>query len=875
LEAIALAAEAREHAVSGREGSIVYGRLRPLLLAALCAQPLSAQPREVEPPALQEWSAAEYPFPGLFRGIEADIPCELSIDVKGAVEHADCDQSEDAGYARGARDTLREARFRPARLNGQPAPARVRFIYRYLVNRERAGPHPLFVPFGEVHGQVLAQGTRISIAGADVIAQGLGLVAATDALGRWSMTLPRGSHVLVIVAPDFFRAQLRVEVGAEAPEPETVYLRRSAVSDLSITVPGEKEARLAPTKESISHEELRNVPGSNGDPVRVIENLPGLARIPYTGGQLIVRGAPAVDTGAYIDGQRIPILYHLLNGPSVLGEEMVDKIDFYPGGAGVYFGRNLAGVVAVQSRRGSDDRWHGSLAADLQKSAGFLQGPVSDTAQVAFGARRSYINPVVKLTADANQELTLPVYWDYQGRVDWRPTRHDRLSLTLYGSDDSFEHVGGGRGSVPLALGQRIGFHRARLSWERRLNDELLVTVAPMVGFDLSDSSSSGTGAGAFSRPQSQRERTFSTGLRAEASMRRGEDLELRAGVDLLVDRVSYDLDILYDLQLRSVGAPNAEEAKLNGVKVFSSFGEYAELSFRRGRLRLVPGLRLEELHWAGRTYAVLDPRLWARFELNEPTAIYAYAGLYHQAPTAEQVDQVIGNPGLLPQAAEQFGAGLERKFGDLWSIKIEGYLSLRRSLVFPAQPHANGDGTYDNPLQLNSGIGRSLGLEVLVRREFTERLYGWLAYTLSRSRELPGPGQAWRPTAFDQPHILTFLLGWRPSPYVEFATRVRIATGNPLAESTGAATFNADSGNYVPTLLPFGSTRLPTFLQIDFEINNIWVGDYGRLQLYLDFQNILGRRNPEALIYDFRFQESDTVHGLPFLASVGAKVSF
>ena len=63
----------------------MYGRLRPLLLAALCAHPLRAQPREVEPPALQEWSAAEYPFQGLFRGIEADIPCELSIDARGAV----------------------------------------------------------------------------------------------------------------------------------------------------------------------------------------------------------------------------------------------------------------------------------------------------------------------------------------------------------------------------------------------------------------------------------------------------------------------------------------------------------------------------------------------------------------------------------------------------------------------------------------------------------------------------------------------------------------------------------------------------------------------------------------------------------------------
>ena len=63
---------------SGREGSFVYGRLGPILLAALCAQPLRAQTREVQPPALLEWTAAEYPFQGLFRGVEADVPCDLS-----------------------------------------------------------------------------------------------------------------------------------------------------------------------------------------------------------------------------------------------------------------------------------------------------------------------------------------------------------------------------------------------------------------------------------------------------------------------------------------------------------------------------------------------------------------------------------------------------------------------------------------------------------------------------------------------------------------------------------------------------------------------------------------------------------------------------
>ena len=833
-----------------------------------------SDPRQVEPPLLLELPAADYPSQALHFGGESNVECELTIGRDGAVAAVSCDERGDAAFARPAREALRSARFRPATIKGEPSEARIRFVYRFAVNREHADEPRPFVKGGTVRGDVLAGGTRLSLAGVDVIAQGLGIVATTDARGRYAIDLPRGSHVLVFASSEYERLQQRVEVGPGAAGPETAYLRRTGVSDFVATVQGEK-VRLAPTRETLVREELRNVPGTQSDPIRVIENLPGIARAPFTGGQLIVRGAPAADTGAYIDGQRIPVLYHLLNGPSVLGEEMVEKIDFYPGGAGVYFGRNLAGVVSVTSRKGSEDRWHGSIASDLQKSAAFLHGPLGDRTQLALGARISYVNPIVKLFADSKKELTLPVYWDYQSRADRKIDSSNRLSLLLYGSNDSFEQIGGGRGSVPLATGRRIGFHRARLAWDHRVSDELSLTLAPMLGFDLSDSTTSGAGPGVFARPQSQTERTVSSGLRAEASWRpSGDALDVRAGTDILFDRVSYELDQLYDQQLRGVGAPNAEEAKLSGVKVFGSFGEYVEAELKFGRLRITPGLRLEVLHYAGHTFLAGDPRLWARYALNDSTGVYAYAGLYHQAPNARQVDAVIGNPGLLPQVSEQLGTGVERKFGDLWSIKAEGYLSLRRSLVFAAFPKANGDGTYDNPLQSNSGLGRSLGLEILLRREFTERLYGWIAYTLSRSRERGHPGDAWIPTAFDQPHNLAVLIGFRPSPYVEFSARLRLATGNPLAEASDA-TFDADSGNYVPHLRTFGATRLPTFVQLDFEVNNIWAGDIARLQLYLDFQNLLDQENPEALLYDFRYQSQQYVHGLPFLASIGAKVTF
>src|SRR5512146_2897773 len=122
--AIALRPKAREHgAQSGREGSFVA---RWFLLAALCALPLRAQTGgDLELPALVEWKAADYPEQALQRGIEADVPCEVDVSPKGEVARVLCDVDEESGFSRGARGALFEAVFRPARLHGQPAPARI------------------------------------------------------------------------------------------------------------------------------------------------------------------------------------------------------------------------------------------------------------------------------------------------------------------------------------------------------------------------------------------------------------------------------------------------------------------------------------------------------------------------------------------------------------------------------------------------------------------------------------------------------------------------------------------------------------------------------------------------------------------------------
>ena len=45
--------------------------------------------------------------------------------------------------------------------------------------------------------------------------------------------------------------------------------------------------------------------------------MPGVARAPFGLGLLVVRGANPSDTGVFIGGEPIPVLYHFLAGPSV------------------------------------------------------------------------------------------------------------------------------------------------------------------------------------------------------------------------------------------------------------------------------------------------------------------------------------------------------------------------------------------------------------------------------------------------------------------------------------------------------------------------------------------------------------------------------
>ena len=100
-----------------------------------------------------------------------------------------------------------------------------------------------------------------------------------------------------------------------------------------IEVAGDRPARAAGAV-TLDRAKLNVIPGSRGDVLTGIKNLPGIANngslTPLSSG-LIIRGSSPESSRILVDGFEIPVLYHFLGVQSVLPTEMLSDLEYLPG----------------------------------------------------------------------------------------------------------------------------------------------------------------------------------------------------------------------------------------------------------------------------------------------------------------------------------------------------------------------------------------------------------------------------------------------------------------------------------------------------------------------------------------------------------------
>jgi outer membrane receptor protein involved in Fe transport len=101
---------------------------------------------------------------------------------------------------------------------------------------------------------------------------------------------------------------------------------------------------------TLSAAEVRQVPGAFGDPFRAVDMLPGVVPLQSGVPYFYIRGAPPNDNGYYIDGIRVPLLFHVGLGEGVIHPALIDHVDFFPGAAPASYGGVAGATIKGQTR---------------------------------------------------------------------------------------------------------------------------------------------------------------------------------------------------------------------------------------------------------------------------------------------------------------------------------------------------------------------------------------------------------------------------------------------------------------------------------------------------------------------------------------------
>jgi TonB family protein len=856
--------------------------------------PAQKAPKLTAPPVLLQAAAPEYPPEAAAAGVGAEVKVRLHIDARGVVTSVDVLEPVGAGFDEAAVAAALQYRFKPAEFDGRPGPIAVETSIHFVMEEVRQ-PEALPPPSPEQrasavgHGGDPAQpitldgvakqrGTRKRLAGVIISVLPPGIDAVSDADGRFFFHgLPPGDYQIRAEAEGYAPFSRSLHIGAGQKASAELYLRARGGNPYSTVVEGERD-RLEVTVHTIQREQIQTVPGTFGDPIRVVQTLPGLARSPFLTGFLIVRGSNPQDSGVYVDGHRIPQLFHFLGGPSILNAEFLEKVDLYPGGFPTRFGRNTGGVVDVESRPTKSDGWHGSGEVDFLNAGGYFRAPIGKNGSFAIAGRRSYFDEVLPLVLPRQRPgrrlLVVPVYFDYQARLDWNFENQGKASVFAFGSGDRLDVLSTDSDAERFFnLDSSIDFFRIIGHYERPAPHNLTLTLSPAYGRDSVVLETGGADGGpsfaSFGAMQDV------LGYRMRLAGRVVPNVHLDTGLDIEARNTHYKAALPINLDVRRQQGQNVQPELVKRSADQLAYGFYSELGIDIERFRLIPGVRFDGYVLGGKNRFSLDPRLVVRYRFSEEWVGKAYAGLFHQPPQPEQFDETFGNPKIGLERALHTGLGAEWKFAPQWSADGEVYFVGRQNLIhFTNDAVVNADGTVTPIVFENTGVGDTFGFELLVKREVTRNLYGWLSYTLSTSRQRPTPDDVYRPTLFDQTHVLNAVLSYKIDAGWEFGGRYRLATGNPQTDVIGS-TFDADKGSYVQVKGPPLGGRARTFNQLDVRVEKTWVYETWMLGVYLDVLNVFNIDNQEAIQYDYRYLKSQSVSSVPIIPTLGLRGQF
>jgi hypothetical protein len=552
-------------------------------------------------------------------------------------------------------------------------------------------------------------------------------------------------------------------------------------------------------------DELREIPGAFGDPMRVVDTLPGA--VPVTNGlpDTFLRGAPPAGTSYSYDGIRLPGLFHLLGGPGYVHPTQIGPVVFHAGVAPARYGRRIGGVIAGE---GPDEpergEWHGEVEARALDVNASIDIPLGDEPVLTVAGRYGY----PALVVGAFVPEVSAAYWDYQLRLDIPLDDHDRFVFVVLGVYDSLTLTDEDEPEEPPEIVD-IFFHRVEARYVRETDDW---QYGFALGFGHDDSRVTEVQVSAESLrfgPRVWLEWQNEHGTRIAA----GADFEAQVGnIENFEGNGPPDRTIFGDRRY--------VETESRAVT-----GAYFELGLEPiDELLVELGVRTDLWLTGDHVEAAIEPRIQLELEATRWLDFSAGFGLAHQPPVfyllVPGLSQTALDDGLQRAIQSEAGVGLNIPPG----IRLEarGFLHAYDDIRLADIIYGELCEAIDHPPRTSA---LNYGAEIFAKYKlFDDRFYGWVSYTLGFVDAQCDDGTRLSPS-FDIRHVGSLVTVVEPIEGFEIGIRV-------FAHSGRARSTRGDMPGEI-----FRQTLSP-FFRLDAQISYEWDTSWGSIRLSTEWFN-------------------------------------
>lgn len=729
-------------------------------------------------------------------------------------------------------------------------------------------------------GYIKNSDSKEPVSGVTVFVQKLSLGTISNEYGFFTLTLPRGNHLLQFSFVGMREKKVNLNIYGSGElnvdmKSVMIPLKEAVVSaQKSVTL-----QRFEVGAEKINITSFKLLPTSMGesDIIKSVLLIPGVQSVGEGSAGFNVRGGSADQNLILLYGAPVYNSSHFFGFFSAVNSDIIKDVTLYKGGIPSRYGGRISSVLDIGSKEGNRKEFAGNAGISPITTHISLEGPIiKDTLTYLFTARTTYSNWIFGLIKNPQLHNSRASFYDLNGKITYDYNKNNRIDFSAYRSHDAF------RFNSDTTYGYNNNI--LALKWRHFFNSRFFSA------FSINNSSYSYDISSQFSTTEAfvLSHRLNSTGLKADFNWFLGRN-EVNFGLDLTRYAVvpgSYqpynDSSLVVPNTLRKEKAWEGalyidDKIQLNdflsvnaGMRLssFFTFGPQSVYiynpAYSKSLSTITDTLNYKPLEIVNK-YGGPEFRVSLNFRITNKNSFKInynrtrqYLHLLSNSTSISPTDTwKLCDTYIKPQIGDQVALGF---YEMLYRNEIEAsaelyYKEIRNMVDFKGGTDFIMDATLAKDIV--NVKGKAYGLELVLKKTEGKLRYS-IGYTYSRTfiksvsqfnEEIINSGK-WFPANFDKPNDLVITLNYIFSRRFSISSNYTWSTGRPITYPV--ATYHL----YDDILVHYSDRnkyRIPDYSRLDlsFQVNgNLRAHRVAHPNWTFSVYNLLGRQNVYSVYF-------------------------